>query len=156
MLNNNTDFVVNLDLVVSAGDRYIIAPDMAMLIKMNGLMTVGSLLKSIEDEKLTSMVEFIEATYEEDIGNDTCHEELMLVSLMMIQAEGGQLPLDPDIAIQAVSQTLLFIMMESLYRKGLIELHHENMSYDEAVSNRRIARATPKGLDFVKRGGEDD
>lgn len=156
MQNDDVDYGVNLDMILKNGDRYIIAQDMAMLVKMNGLMSVGMLMKSIDDEKLHGMVEFIESTYETEPTDDTCHKELMLVTLLMIQAEGGQVTIDPDIAIRAMSQTVMFIMMESLFRKGLIELRHENMSYDDAVSDRIVAKATPAGLDFVKQGKEDD
>lgn len=156
-MSNETDWVVNLNMILETGDRYLIAQDMAMLIKMNGLMTVGSLLKSIDDEKLQSMVQLIEETYEaEDPGDDTCHEELMLITLMMMQAEGGQIGLDPDIAIRAMSQTVMFIMMEGLFRKGLVELRHENMSYDDAVADRVVAKATQAGLDYAKQRKEDD
>lgn len=155
--DNEADYGVNLDLVIKTGSRYLIAQDMAVTIKMNGLMTVGMLLQSIETEALQGMINFIEETYEaEEPSDDTCHEELMLVTLMMIQAEGGQISLNPDVAIRAMSQTVMFLMMESLSRKGLVELRHENMSYDDAVSDRIVAKATQAGLDFAKNGGEDD
>lgn len=152
---HDADYGVNLDLILKTGDRYLIAQEMAVTIKMNGLMTVGMLMQSIETDKLQHMIDFIEETYESaDPSDDTCHEELMLVTLMMIYAEGGQISM--DVAIRAMSQTVMFLMMESLSRKGLVELRHENMSYDDAVSDRIVAKATQAGLDFAKNGGEDD
>lgn len=157
MLNEDEDYGVNLDLVIKTGASYLIAQDMAVTIKMNGLMSVGMLLQSIETEALQGMIDLIEETYEaEDPGDDTCHEELMLITLMMMQAEGGQIGLDPDIAIRAMSQTVMFIMMEGLSRKGLVELRHENMSYDDAVADRVVAKATQAGLDYAKQRKEDD
>lgn len=154
---HDADYGINLDLILKTGDRYLIAQEMAVTIKMNGLMTVGMLMQSIETDKLQHMIDFIEETYESaDPSDDTCHEELMLVTLMMIYAEGGQISMDPDVAIRAMSQTVMFLMMESLSRKGLVELRHENMSYDDAVSDRIVAKATQAGLDFAKNGGEDD
>lgn len=52
MLNEDEDYGVNLDLVIKTGSRYLIAQDMAVTIKMNGLMSVGILLQSIETEAL--------------------------------------------------------------------------------------------------------
>lgn len=152
---NENDWGVNLDMIIKDGSRYILAQDMATLIKMNGLITVGTLLKSIEDDKLQTMINFIEETFQdEDPGDHTCHEELMLLALMMVQAEGGQIGIDPDEAIKYMNSTMMYLMMESLSRKGLIELKHENISFDEAVANRVVAKATDAGKDFVR--GDDD
>lgn len=154
-MNELSEYRVNLDQVIQKDDHYIVAQDVAVLVKMNGLMSVGSIMKSIPDDHLQEMVDFIEETYQEEPIGQTCHEELMILSLMLIQAEGGQISMSEEFAVNSMHQTMLFLMMESLYRKGLIELIHENLSFDEASSNRSVAKATKQGRDFVK-GDEDD
>jgi hypothetical protein len=154
--DDETEYSVNLDLIIKKGSNYILAQDMATLIKMNGLMTVGMLLKSIEDDKLQQMIDFIEETHHaEEPGDETCHEEIMLITLMMIYAEGGHLSMDDDAIIMRMPQTIMYLTIEHLYRKGLVELKHENISFDEAVANRVVAKITQAGLDFAK-GLEDD
>ena len=154
-MNELSEYRVNLDQVIQKGDHYIVAQDVAVLVKMNGLMSVGSILKSIPDDHLQEMIDFIEETYQEEPIGQTCHEELMILSLIMVQAEGSTIPMDKNFAAQSMHQTMTFLMMESLCRKGLIELKRENLSFDEAAGSRIIAKATKFGRDFVK-GDEDD
>lgn len=153
-MNELSEYRVNLDQVIQKDDHYIIAQEIAVLVKMNGLMSVGSILKSIPNDRLQEMIDFIEETYQDEPIGQTCHEELMILSLMLIQAEGGQLSMSEEFAVNSMHQTMLFLMMESLYRKGLIELLHENLSFDEASSTRFVAKATHQDRDFV--GGNSD
>jgi hypothetical protein len=155
MNENETEYSVNLDCVIDT-EKYILASDVAMLVKMNGMMNVGSILKSIENEKLSMLVQHIEDTFhQEDPSDDSCHEELMILSLVMLQAEGGYINFDVDLAAKYMGQTVSFLMMESLFRQGLIELMHDNLSFDEAAGNRMVARATPAGRMFNERNKDD-
>jgi hypothetical protein len=54
-----------------------------------------------------------------------------------------------------MNQCLSFVMMEALFRKGLIELMHDNLSFDEASGNRIVARATPEGRKFNESSRDD-
>jgi hypothetical protein len=151
---NEVEYSVNLDAIINT-EKYILASDVATLVKMNGHMTIGTILKSLEYHKLTMFVQHIgDTVHIEEPSDETCHDELMILSLIMLQAEGGYINFDVDMAIKHLNQVVSFILMESLFRMGLIELMHDNLSFDEAAANRMIARATPAGKKFSQR--QDD
>lgn len=67
---------------------------------------------------------------------------LVALAMMLAQAEGGCVDSD-DEARDAVSQLILFITMESLYRKGLIDLNHRNLTFAADSGQLEIAKVRP-------------
>ena len=58
----------------------------------------------------------------------------MLLAEMLATGEGlehGNL----DIMYERINQFLVFITCESLFRKGLVKIHHKNMSFGEDMAD---------------------
>jgi exosortase/archaeosortase len=57
---------------------------------------------------------------------------------MLSRAE-GLISEDDDDLTRKINQFMVMVTMESLYRKGLIKLYHENMSFGKDVQHRVVA-----------------
>ena len=143
------EYSLNLDGIIATRDNFFLAGELAFLLKKQGLMSIGECMKSFNTSQLYKFVDHIEDTFgEEDPSENTCHEELFLIGLMFSVAEGESLQMSEDMYVDRMQNTMTLIMMESLHRKGLIELTHTNISFDEACKDRPVARATQRGIDW--------
>ena len=128
---------VVLDRVI--GDRSMMPATrlLAVDIKQCPYMSVGDFFKNLPDDQLRDLLDVSE---NED---DPRFSELILIAEMLAQAEGvdGQEQHTDvtDLVHQRVSQLVIFITLESLYRKKLIKLRRENMSFGEDMADKPIA-----------------
>ena len=72
---------------------------------------------------------------EEDI--DPLMADIVLIAEMLSRAEGVISESDRDLA-RTTSMFMYYVMFESLYRKGLIKLHHKNMTFSEDSKHKMI------------------
>lgn len=98
----------------------------------NPYITPSDFLKDLSDEELQTLVE---------ISDNEEHErmdEIMIISEMLATGEGLE-PANLEIATERVNQLAVFLVLESLARKGLVKLHYENMSFGEDYKDKIIA-----------------
>lgn len=79
-----------------------------------------------------------------DVGDEhEDMEEAMALAIMLSVAEGLDLPADEEKGAETMqyrlSAFLTLAVVESLSRKGLVKVHHQNFSLGEDVSNLKIA-----------------
>jgi len=124
MASKDTTFHVNYDRVINEKDLLAVTRLLAVDLKNNPYKSVGDFMQELSDTDL-------------DILGDLCDDtecakfsEIVLISEMLARAEG----LDPADANESYSRTSAmvgFITCESLFRKGLVKLYRENMSFGE-------------------------
>lgn len=144
--DSNADYTLNVKAIATDTSQRTSVRLLAMHIQSKGITSVGDCLKSLSDQD-------VERINEIDFNGDASFDdlnELGLLSLLLYHAEGGILGGDDtyeDTASIVMQQALTLIACEGLYRKGMIELIHENISFDSAASDLMVARITDKGRD---------
>lgn len=125
-------FVVNYRHIAASAELLRVTRALALLFINNPYMSVGTFFKNIEQEDLEALIEIIEE------GPDNPNfGELMLIAEMLAVGEG----LDSgnvSIIENRVNQFLVLLACESLYRKGLVKIYHENMSFGEDAGDKII------------------
>jgi len=126
----NTYFI-NLDKIQDYPNILAVTKLLALRIKNNPYMKVGNFLKNLSDADLKILVS-IEDT-------DPHMEDILMMSFLLARAEGVE---NGSVELITLHTNMLqnFIVMESLARKGLVELLHDNMSFGEEASNMIIAK----------------
>ncbi len=122
-------FTVNYQKIVDEKSMLSVTRLLAVSMMNNPYIVVGDFLKNISDIDLNTLVEIVDAGEEHDNFGD-----LMLLAEMLATGEGlehGNL----DIMHDRINQFLVFITCESLFRKGLVKIHHKNMSFGEDMAN---------------------
>lgn len=139
-------YSVNLNQLIDNTSCSSTARILALTLKQsNGYLTIGELLKKIPDEFL-KLVSDIESADEE--RRNKIYMELMEVMLVLNHAEGGTIK-ESDIA-QLINSTLVLVVMESLSRRGFVDMQYQNASLTDRL-DAPLAAVTQTGVDFVKR-----
>jgi hypothetical protein len=136
-----TDFDINYDNVISCKECLSMTRILAADLKSNPYMTVGDFLMNVSKSDLAILSDIVEQHmgYEEDDEvTDERMADFVLMTEMLSRAE-GLISEDDDDLTRKINQFMVMVTMESLYRKGLIKLYHENMSFGKDVEHRIVA-----------------
>lgn len=131
-MEDNQNYHVNFKHV--ANEKSLLASTrlLATDLTKNPYMTISDFLKNLSDGDLEELVTII------DEGEDHKHfEDLMLISMMLAAAEGTE-GNTLESATQNINAFNTFVVCESLYRKGLVKLYRENMSFGEDMKDKMI------------------
>lgn len=132
----NDDETYQINFSKAAKDKELLSVTRLLASQMmhNPYVTVGDFLKSVSDGDLELMIDII------DVGEE--HEnfgDMILMSEMLATGEGlpsGTL----DEVTTRVNQFLVMLSVESLYRKGLIQVFHQNMSFGDDMGDKIVAK----------------
>jgi hypothetical protein len=142
-------FSVNLDEVIKSATYSSIVKMLALQIKQNSYLTVGDFFRKLSDNDLESLVDAIE---EANLADEESYEEssqvddLILLALMLSQAEGGAEE-DIDEVYQKINCLCMLAVTTSLHRKGLVEVYYENFSLQQDANENIIAKRKD-GVDY--------
>lgn len=131
-MDDNTPLQLNFDKIATYKEFLSVTRMLAIDMMKNPYMTPSDFIKSLSDEELQNLIE---------ISDDEEHEridEIMLISEMLATGE-GLAPANLDMATERVNQFCVFLVLESLFRKGLVKLKYENMSFGEDYKDKIIA-----------------
>lgn len=134
MAEENEKFYINYDMVTQAKELLPITRLLAVDLKKNPYLSVGDFLKNLSDNTLQEMVD-----YGDKIKDDpSVVGDFVLISMMLAAAEGLDSEADSDTAQDWANSLVTFFALESLHRKGLVKLRHENLSFGEDYANKII------------------
>lgn len=145
---------VNLDNVIKSADAFPIAADLAVLVKMNGMVTVKGFLQSIEDDKLNHLMDQFDADILGELPAEksfAINNEILLISIIIRQAEGLEISSNQSVLINDFNLTKYFLVFESMHRLGLVELDHSKLTYDEMVNDKLFVKLTDAGREYLQR-----
>ena len=129
MDKDKSTFVINYQIIIAEKTFMSLTRFLASEMTKNPFLSVGYFLSNISDADLSTLSSIVEA------GEDhPALSELMLIAEMLASGEGldrGSL----DTIHQRVNMFMMFITFESLYRKKLVKLYHENMSFGDDMQN---------------------
>lgn len=129
-------FAVNLPEVIKTGHFLAATRLLAAQLMNNPYMSVGDFFKNLSDIDLQNMVECTDKNEDEE---ESRVDEMILIAEMLATAEGLPSSTDYEELTKRTSQFQTMIALESLYRKKLIKLYRENMSFGEDMGNKIIA-----------------
>ena len=125
-------FVVNYKHIVASSELLNITRTLASTFIDNPYISVGTFFKNIDQDDLETLINVVEE------GPDNPNfGELMLIAEMLAVGEGldnGNV----EIIENRVNQFLVLLACESLYRKGLVKVYHQNMSFGEDAGDKVI------------------
>lgn len=119
--------------------------DLAKKIKDTGYYLTSDYIKALTDKDITHLLNLVNDQYSIEFG------ELFIIAEMLSNAEGLQSSSTAKESADRINALIGFLTLESLYRKKMIKLYHQNMSFGEEFKHLKIAELpNGKGLDDDK------
>ena len=125
-------FTVVYENIIKAKDLMPVTRTLAIDLSASGYMRVGDFLKDLSDTDLDNLLEISEDQEREEFS------EILLISEMLATGEGLNSAADLEETVNRITHLCVLLACESLFRKGLVKLHRENMSFGADMSNKVI------------------
>ena len=125
----NTYFI-NLEKIQEYPNILAVTKLLALKLQKNPYMKVGNFLSNLSDADLKTLVDIDD--------NDPHMEDILMMSFLLARAEGVENG-TVELITRHTSMLRNFIAVESLYRKGLVEIYHDNLSFGEEDGDKIIA-----------------
>lgn len=132
-MNDEPQYRINYSHVVGEKNLLSITKLLASSMMNSAYMTIGDFLKGISDSDLQTLLDIID----EGDGSPG-FEDIMLISGMLADGEGVSCKNVEDYQ-KCVNMFMTYVAMESLYRKGMIKLHRQNMSFGDDMGDSIVA-----------------
>jgi len=122
---DNFGYKINYKKLIET-DLYLgVTKKLAKQINKVGYISVGNFIKKISDQDLENLLDSCEDDYPNQYG------DLLLISEMLAIGEGGDAAENASVSRDRLSTLVNFLTIESLNRKGMVKVYHENMSLHE-------------------------
>ena len=109
-----------------------ITKSLAHTIQQYGYYSIGDFFKSLSDEDLTTINDWFEIRDRE--------EEILLLVLLLSKGEATECN-DLDMLVDRFTKLGIFATSEALYRKGLVDLFHDKLSFGEDMYDEVFVRS---------------
>ncbi len=130
---DSEQYSINYALVANEKGLLSITRLLATSMAINPYMSIGDFLKNLSDHDLQTLLEII------DFGEDhTNFDDIMLLSGMLSAAEGIPCKSIDDYH-KCMNMFMTFLTVESLYRKKLVKIFRENMSFGDDMMDAKVA-----------------
>ena len=106
---------------------------LAVDLMRDGYINVGNYIKDISDADLESLIE------EMDREDSKQYDDILLISEMLATGEGCDASKTTEDFQDRMSHMMILLVCESLARKGLVKIHHKNMSFHSDMRDEIVA-----------------
>lgn len=130
--NGEGQFALAYENIIKSKGLMPVTRTLALDLTSQGYMSVGDFLKSLSDSDVQNLLNISEDEEDEQFS------EIALIAEMLAGAEGLIAFKDIDTFSARINQFCAFIVIESLARKGLVKVFHENMSFGEDMDSKII------------------
>lgn len=129
---NGEVFTIRYDKVIT--DKTLMASTrlLASEIHTKGYKIVGEYFQELSLSDLTYLLDTSSKTESLEFA------EIALLSEMLATGEGLESSANTDDFMHRITALIGFLACESLYRKGLVKLYRENMSFGEDMGNKLL------------------
>ena len=127
-------FTVNLSEVVKSSDCLAVTRLLAADLIVKPYLSVGDWIGNVSDSDLKNLVQGAEL----DKNDEVILEDLMLIFMMLRQAEGLPPVKEDEDFRRGIGQLVTMLVGESLARKGLIKLYRENLSFGDDMGDKIV------------------
>ncbi len=135
------DYTLDLNSIINSHSSWALNKQLATKLSLVPNFSVGSFFSSLDDNDIVFLSkEVSETNYE-----DNAAAELFLMLVLLMTAEGLDIS-DDEKLTEKFEILLMFISLESLHRKNLVKLNHENMTFDDDMDHTTLVEATDDGM----------
>lgn len=130
--NEGEIYTIQYDNVIN--DKKLMASTrlLASEIRTNGYKIVGEYLQELSESDLVYLLDISSKTESEEFS------EIALLSEMLATAEGLDPSADIEIFHQRIVAMIGFLACEGLFRKGMVKLYRENMSFGADMGDKLL------------------
>jgi hypothetical protein len=129
--NEEGKFALAYENIIKSKSLMPLTRTLALDLTTQGYMSVGDFLKSLSDSDVQNLLNISENNKSEQFS------EIVLITEMLAAGEGLALE-GVDTTTARVNQFCMLIVIESLARKGLVKVFHENMSFGDEMGDKTI------------------
>jgi hypothetical protein len=129
--NEEGKFALAYENIIKSKSLMPLTRTLALDLTTQGYMSVGDCLKSLSDSDVQNLLNISENNKSEQFS------EIVLITEMLAAGEGLALE-GVDTTTARVNQFCMLIVIESLARKGLVKVFHENMSFGDEMGDKTI------------------
>ena len=127
-------YLVDMANVVKDKNSLAVTRMLASDLLKNPYLLVGDWIGNITDSDLQALLTGAETNDEGDFNLD----DILLLAMMLRQAEGLPPMKTMDECREAVGQFIMMLAGESLARKGLVRIYRENLSFGADMGDKVI------------------
>ena len=136
-----SDVTINYDKIIESKEMLSVTRLLAADLKNNPYMTVGDFIINLSTGDLATLLDIVDRNNSDDkVAEANEHlGDIMLIAEILARAEG----LETDNLDQMAHRMQMFstyIVIESLRRKGLVDVFHNNMSFGEDAGEKMIVK----------------
>jgi hypothetical protein len=122
---DNGGFMVNYSEVVKSKESLAVTRLLAADLMASPYMLIGDWFKNLSQADLEMLVDIADS---DDQNN---YEDLILIAEMLARAEGLSPAENMDEMSNRIKRMVVILVGEQLFRKGLIKMYHQNISFGE-------------------------
>lgn len=123
MIYNNDHYFVEYSKAASDTNLLSVTRMLAKDMMNNPYITIGKFVQSLSDGDIQSLLNSIEDDYHNQ------YEDMIILTEMLANGEGCDESQGEEEMNDRISQMTMFLVIESLARKGMVKVYHENMSF---------------------------
>lgn len=128
------DFIVQYSEVIKEKSFSYITRLLAADLINNPYLTLGDFFKNLADVEIDILVEKADHLLDDDENHSKSIEELLVLTMMLCQAEGVSLSSEEEIK-EATNLLAIIIHGVSLGKKGIVEVAYDKLSLGKEFEN---------------------
>lgn len=125
-------YSLNYEEIAKSKDVMAMTRLLATDLMRDGYIKVGDFIKDISDADLQTIVQQMDREGEHQ------YDDLILVAEMLATGEGCEPSESTEMFGRRMEQLMTLLVCESLARKGLVKVHHENMSFHDDMKDKFV------------------
>lgn len=126
-------YTINYEKVVESKQSLPVTRSLASKLMKTPYMTLGDFLIGLSGADLDTLMEIANSEEENER-----FEDVILITQMLAEAEGLETTFGTDELSLRTSMFGKYLIIESLHRKGLVKMHHENLSFGDDMGDRIV------------------
>lgn len=130
--NEEGQFTLVYENIIKTKGLMPVTRTLALDLSESGYMSVGDFFKSLSDYDVENLLKISE--------DEECEQfsEIALMAEMLAAGEGLTAFKDIDTFSKRIDKFCAFIVIESLSRKGLVKVLHENLSFGDEMGDKIV------------------
>lgn len=125
-------YTLNYEMITKSKECLAITRLLAADLIRDGYINVGEYVQSLSDSDLETLVQLMERE------DDAQYEDFILISEMLATGEGCDASKGLEDFGDRMNQLVTLLVCESLGRKGLVKVYHENMSFHPDMAEKIV------------------
>jgi hypothetical protein len=125
-------YTINYEMVVESKQSLPVTRSLASKLMKTPYMTLGDFIMGLSGADLDTLMEIANS------DEDERFEDVILITQMLAEAEGLETTFGTDELALRTSMFGKYLIIESLHRKGLVKMHHENLSFGDDMGDRIV------------------